>query len=345
MAHPSLQTQHQQTAKALEVSQSLADVIDREQNLVDDAQSALVVDLAKIVADENAKRAEAAAVARRHWWAQARESLLDLFRSVHSSNRDDQERGGGCADIDVGIHGGGSATKKPAATSSASLPLIRNNLDELLRAEEIIVEKAATDFLTAANPDEYGGGGGPLHVAVAEYQRYTNEVLERCAKAFDATSFGPQTPTVGQTTPVNLNQWPTTGASGSGHLGGINNPEEELASFRGRLETDAVQLAVASFETEVREWAIGAAIPATGSEAVLPAYLAGAPSTMLEIECKESPPSDLTRSQLDLGRVARVKSFARAMGDMLSRARKALLKETLEVGFLLATAAVVLGYM
>lgn len=144
--------QNQQTARALEVSQSLADIIDREQNLVEDAQSALVVDLAKIVADEHEKRAEAATVARRHWWAQARESLLDLFRSVHSSNRDDQERGDGCADVDISIHAGGSATERPAATSSASLPLIRTCLDEWLRDEEMQVEKAATNFLTASMP-------------------------------------------------------------------------------------------------------------------------------------------------------------------------------------------------
>lgn len=97
---------------------------------------------------------------------------------------------------------------------------------------------------------------------------------------------------------------------------------------------------------------IGAAIPVTASEAVLPANLAGAPSTMVEVEDKESPssfpldgqppPNDLTRSQLDLGRVGRVKAFARAMEDMLARARKALLKETLEVGILVTTAAVVL---
>ncbi|CAN0210282.1 unnamed protein product [Ectocarpus sp. 6 AP-2014] len=336
-----LQREDAETARALEVSQSLARVIDREQNLVDDAQSSLVVDLAKIVADENAKRAEAAAVARRHWWAEARESLLDLFRSVHSSNRNDQESGGGCADVDVGIHCGDSAAEKPAATSSASLQSIRTSLDELLRAEEILIEKAATDFLTAVNADEYGGGGGgPLHVAVVENQRYTNEVLERCTKAFEAASFDPPTSTVRQPTPVNLNQWSTEGGSSSGRLGGAHNPEEELASFRGRLETDAVQLAVASFEAEVRQWAIDAAIPETASKAVLPPCLAGAPSTTVEIEGKGSSPpfplddrppsSDLTRSQLDLGRVARVKAFARTMEDMLSRTRKALLKETLQ---------------
>ncbi|CAM9347331.1 unnamed protein product, partial [Ectocarpus sp. 13 AM-2016] len=336
-----LQLEDAETARALQVSQSLADVVDREQNLVDDAQSALVVDLAKIVADENAKRAEVAAIARRHWWAEARESLLDLFHSVHSSNRNDQERGGGYADVDVGIHGGGSAAEKPATTSSASLQLIRTSLDELLRAEETLIEKAARDFLTAANAGEYGGGGGgPLHVAAAENQQYTNEVLERCTKAVEAASFDPPTSTVGQPTPANLNQWPTEGGSSSGRLGGAQNPEEELASFRGILETDAVQLAVASFETEVREWAVDAAIPVTPSEAVLPPCLAGAPSTIVEIEGKGSPPpfpfigrppsSDLTRSQFDLGRVARVKAFARTMEDMLSRARKALLKETLK---------------
>ncbi|CAB1105292.1 unnamed protein product [Ectocarpus sp. CCAP 1310/34] len=348
MVPPSLQQQNQQTARALEVSQSLADVIDREQDLVDDAQSALVVDLAKIVADENAKRAEAAAVARRHWWAEAREILLDLFHSVHSSNRNDQERGGGCADVDVGIHGSGSATEKPAATSSASLQLIRTSLDELLRAEEILVEKAAKDFLTAVNADEYGGGGGgPLHVAAAENQRSTNEVLDRCTKAFEAASFDPSTSTVGQPTPVNLNQWSTEGGSSSGRLGGAHNPEEELASFRGRLETDAVQLAVASFDMEVRELAIDAAIPVAASEAVMPPCFPGAPSTMLEIEGKGSPPpfpldgrppsSDLTRSHLDLRRVARVKAFARTMEDMLSTARKAILKET-QRGSVAATA-------
>lgn len=337
------QTKTKKMAVVLERSRSLADVIDREQGLVDDAQSTLLVDLAKIVADSTAKEAEATAAVRRDWWTEARESLLNIFSLAHNSSQQSSRgvrispcnelNGNALSDTDLGAS---AAEKTPPSAAAPLLLVLRTRLNELLRAEEARVANIATDAVAAADAVGGRGGdrGGPLHLAVAEKQRCSSEAIKRCADAIEAlrsepSAWGGENK---RTDPV-ANQNSTEGGSSSstGRHSGTHNPEEEFESFRFGLEAETVQLAAASFGAEVGQLATSPSAPAqcTATEVVEIGKegLSSSPSSLPSDDC---PPSDLTRSQLDLRRAARVRAFARALGEMMSRWREALLDDNIQ---------------
>ncbi|CAM9341992.1 unnamed protein product [Pylaiella littoralis] len=131
----------------------------------------------------------------------------------------------------------------------------------------------------------------------------------------------------------------TTSTSGLSRKGGTRHPEEELKSLRFRLEAETIQLAVASFGTEVRQLAISPSAPAHSM--VTEATIIGQeppPPALTPSSSLSSLPSDYfsqrdpTRSWLDLRRAARVRAFAQALGEMMSPGREALLDDDLMAG-------------
>lgn len=331
--------------------------------MIDDGHSLLLVDLARGVADNAEKEAEATAVARRNWWAQARESLLSLFTSAHNSPQAcreprlsprSEDGGKGAADVDaIELP---APEKKYVPASPGALPLIRDRLDNLLRAEETRAAKSTRDILAAADTVEAAGSGGeageqgPLHLAVVETQRLSSEALGRCLDAVEAARSDPfakgekgderskvASPAEEGGATASLTQGSGSGSGDGGRRCGTHTPEQGMALFLSRLEAGAVQLAAASFEAEVRRLVVGPGTPLTAAEAVA-SLPRPPPDTTIEekgpsLPLEDSPPpDDLTRSQLDLRRAARVKAFARALGEMLCRVSEALQKKTLQVG-------------
>lgn len=334
-------------ARALERSRLLADVIDREQRVIDDGHSILLVDLARIVAGNAEKEAEATAFARRHWWAEAWESLLSLFVLAHSSRQTSQgsrlspsSENSGKVDVGVDVVGD-SAPEKTHVPAASSLTLIRTRLDELQRAEEVRAAKVKGDILAGGEVGEQG----PLHFAVAEKHRHSSEAIGRCLNTVEDSRSDPlawggkSNPRSKEANPAADNSATASSREGSdsgdgGCRRGTHTPEQEdMGLFLSGLEVSAVQLAAASFEAEVRLLAIGPATPPTAAEV---ASLPPPPEAKIEQKAPSSPsedlpPGDLTRSQLDLRRTARVKAFARALNEMLHRGREALQKQTLQV--------------
>lgn len=351
-------------AGALEKSRFVVDAIGRARGLVDDAQSTLLVDLAKIVADNAAKEGEATAAARRDWWTEARESLRHVFAVAHngctqssrgvSTPRCNEDNGSACSDdVDVGVSS--TETKPPLPSAAAQLLLVRIRLDELLLADEArVADNIATDITAADTNDGRGDDrGGPLDLAVAENQRCCSEAIQRCADAMEAfrsapsASRGENTSDTTASPAVKKNSTGGSTVSASGiisHRGGKRNAEEEgeeeFESFRLRLEAKAVQLATSSFGAEVRQLAVNPSAPAQAAvtEAMdiseKPSSSSSSPSSSSSSSSLASdycPRKDLTRSQLDLRRTARVRAFARALGEMISRGHRALLDDNLRV--------------
>lgn len=245
------------------------------------------------------------------------------------------------------------------------LPLIRTRLDELLREEEARAAKAKGNILAAADDtveagrsgrEEAGEQRGPLHLAVAIKQRLSDEAIARCLDAIEAARSdlfargGKRGQRIKEAHPAAENGSTTSSSregssSGSGSCGGDERrprgthpvPEqEELGLFLSSLEASAVQLAAASFEPEVRLLAIGAATPPTAAAEVA-ALPQPPPEATIEEKAltlplsQDDPPGDMTRSQLDLRRTARVQAFARALAEMLCRGREALQRKELQV--------------
>lgn len=351
-------------ARARERSRLLAEVIGREQRVIDDGHPALLVDLARIVSSNAEKEADATAAARRSWWAEARESLLSLFVSAHSSRQRREGSLPSSSPLDDGNGGRAAApgvdvvddyapveTHLPAASS---LVLIRTRLDELLRAEETRgTSVRGGDTLAAADIGEAGlgeeaaaGKQGPLHLAVAEKQRCGSEVVGRCLDAIEAARSSDSSARGERRNQRSkeANAAAEDGAIASSGDGGdgsdgvsrsvTHDAEAELSLFQFRLEAGAVQLAAASLEADVRLLAIGPAAPATAAEVASFRTPTGTrveenPLSLLPED--DPPPGELTRSQLDLRRAARVKAFARALGEMLCRGRETLQQKAAQV--------------
>ena len=363
----SRKTTNQQHARALERSRLLADVIDREQRVIDDGNSALLTDLTRTVAVSTEKEANAMAVARRAWWAEARESLLSLFVSAHDSHQSckgsrlppsprSESGNGGNIVIGADAVDNDPAPEATLAAVASSLPLIRARLDEMLRAEEARAAKATGDILATGDAMEAGSGRereeqGSLHLAVAEKQRLDSEAIGRCLVAVEAARSGPfasggkrdqQTRAAdlpaedAATASPRQRSGISDGGGDEGRSHGTRDiPEQEMDLFLNRLEAGAVQLAAASFEAEVRLLAIGPVSPPTAAAEAMascpppPETTAG--EAPLSLPSEHGPPGELTRSQLDLRRTARVKAFVRALGEMLCRGREVLQQQTLQV--------------
>lgn len=343
----------------------MADLIDREQRVIDDGLSGLSADLARIVAVNTEQEAEAAAVARRSWWAEARERLLGLFVSAHNSRVATQgsralsrwRENGGEIDVSVNVDEDSAPERAPPPAAS-SLLLIQTRLDELLRAEETRAETAKGDILAASDMAGYGSGEdvrrrGPLHLAVAEEQRHSSKAIGRCLDAVGVAR-SDHLASVGKrdlrgregSSAAAENSAAASSREGSGSGSGSDSgsgdgrrrrgtyfPEQDMGMFQSRLEAGAVELAAASFEPEMRLLAVGpATLPAAAEMASLPPPPETSIAQMAPpLPSEESPPGDLTRSQLDLRRTARVKAFARAMAEMLRRGSEELQKRTLQV--------------
>lgn len=348
-------------AVMLEKSRSVTDVIGRARGLVEDAQSTLLVNLGNIVADNAAKEAEATAAARRQWWTEAREGLRHTFSLAHNYSQNirevdlspcNKDKGSACSEIGVGA----SATEETPPPATAKLLLVRTRLNELLVADEARVVNIATDAVAVADTvgGRSGDRGGPLDLAVAEKQRCSSEAIQRCADAIEAfrsapSAYGGENKHIIAANPVpkNISTGGSTGStSGIVRHADTRNLQEEFESFWLRLEAEAVQLVVASFGTEQRQ------LVSSPSASVQPAV-----NEVIEIGQKPSsrsssssllrsdyfPQRDLMRSQLDLRRAARVRAFARALGEMVSRGRETLLDDLLEVTFPTAVALDILG--
>ncbi len=347
-------------AKALGRSRSLAEVIDREQAVVEDAQSALLVDLARIAVDSTAREAQAAAAARRSWWAEARECLLGLLSSSHgggggrgskraqvSPRCKDGDSGG--VVVDGGNAGVGATASEPTVPRSAtsSLALVRSRLEKV---------EAVTDSAGIAGGGVGGGDGGggsrPLHVAVKKKQHRSDEAIRRCADAIKAARSDPQAwggdGSNGQTTASKASPAAAGAAeeeeeeelsssnvsSKDGGRGGEDGApeEEEMSLFLSGLEAEAVQLAAASFEAEVRRLVSPSrSPPAEAAAAATEGGQTASPPSTPSSSPEDRPPGGLTRSQLDLRRVGRVRNLARALGEVLRRGREALVREAQKV--------------
>lgn len=206
----------------------------------------------------------------------------------------------------------------------------------------------ATDAVAAADNVGGRGGdrGGPLDLAMVKMKMCSSEAIQQCADAvevFRSSSWacgGANTHNIA-TNPMAKKPSPgdgTTSTSGISRKGGTRHPEEELKSFRFRLEAETIQLAVASFGTEVRQLAISPSAPAHSM--VTEATIIGQeppPPALTPSSSLSSLPSDYfsqrdpTRSWLDLRRAARVRAFAQALGEMMSPGREALLDDDLMV--------------
>ena len=349
-------------ARALDRLRSLAESIDREQLVVEDAQSTLLVELAKIAADSAAKETEAVAAARRRWWAEARESLLSLLSSSVHDGRG--SRGSKRARVSPGgEHGtGGAGVDAPASEQATpppatpSLSFVRARLDKIaadaLATAEVVGADGA-DGGSAGSTGE-GGGGSPLYLVVGKKRHRSDEAIRRCADAIEAARSDPRAwggDGDGQITAAAATlaaaaeeevevENDSTVSSKEGSRGGDgchrraarNNgaPEEErgMGLFWSRLEAEAVQLAVASLE-EAEARRLTPPSPPTATETEI-GQTASSPSTSVLPE--DHPPGDLTRSQLDQRRVGRVRDLAKALTEMLCRWREALVMDTLQVG-------------
>lgn len=345
-------------ARALGRSRLLAEAIDREQVVVEDAQSTLLVDLSRIAAADTAREAEAAAAARRSWWAEARECLLGLLSSSHggsgggggskrarASLRSQDGDSGGivCDGGSAGVGAPASEVTVPRPATS-SLGLVRSRLEKVEAAAA--VDASAAAGIVGGGDGEEGGGSRPLHLAVKKQQHRSDEAIRRCADAIEAARSDPRAwggdSSIEQTTaatasPAVAGEEEENSSTVSsrdvrrggeyGHREKQNNraPEEEgMDLFRSELEAEALRLAAASFEAEVRRL-----VPA--STAVTEVGQTALPSSTSASSPKDRPSSGLTRSQLDLRRVGRVRSLARALGEVLHRGREALVREVHKV--------------
>lgn len=283
-------------------SQALTDWFDGEQRLLEDAKSSLVVTLAKIVADTTTAETKAVAASQQDWWGEARESLVNLF--VTGTPEAEMIGGRESPRARQPLIGAAGASAAKETTSSA---LLLARLESMVQAEEL----RAADTAAAVVAER-----GPLQVAVKQNQRVLSKAAQRCTDVLEAACACPSRDENMAQTPV---------AEADRCLG------KELDIFRSRLEAKALQIVAVSFEDEIRRMAIDAAAMAAG--AVPP--VATEETTSSPNDCS----SELTRSQLDLRRAARLSAYAKALGDMLSRAREVLSKKTFEVSMVIATPA------
>lgn len=297
--------------KALDTSRELADLIDEQEGRLKDEQLSLATLLAKIVAENAAAETEAAAAARRDWWAEVGESLPRILsaRTGEAVIRGGGGRGGG--EI---LEGEQPPTRTDTDGFRDSAQLVAR-LESMIRVEELRAAQAAADAVA---------DDGPLHRAVAEKRLRCREEIERCESVFEAACDRSRTES------SSAGAAALTSASAStatpppvGEGCPLQQPEEHNL-FRSKLGLDAVQLVAASFEDDVRQVAVEAAA------------VAGSRSVAIE-EVTSSPgdsPGELTRSELDLRRAARIGVCARGLSDTVSRACEVLHQEMLGVSSL-----------
>ncbi|CAM9478023.1 unnamed protein product, partial [Scytosiphon promiscuus] len=326
-----LQREDFEMTQALSQSRRLAATMDHAQRLVDDAQAALAEDLAKIVAENAAGEIDAAAVARRGWWAEAGRHLGDLFLLGHGIEGSTAVANGDVNNDPVDRHRT-PATEEPASSAPKSVPMIEARLEASLRKEEKRAEMVAADLVA---------GVSFVSTKMANIRRRIREAMEPCAKALEAARdclLSSAVEQEAQSEPENtVTKTHGTPDGRRRHRGSNNAKEEDPDLFRIKLEADAIRLAATSYETEVRGLAIGTVLSSgTGAtppmaSTALPAPAVGkARDSLPSTQSDNLPASCLTRSELDLKRAARAGSFARALGEMLFRARAALVKNALK---------------
>lgn len=287
-------------------SRVLSGIVDLEQVRLEDERTVLVVDLANIVSDISATEAQAATDARREWWREFRDTVLNLFPrgsakdaaafiNTGSSKAEGSGRRETAEVAGIDTNAGTADINSEVASPSTASVILLDCLEDMIRTEEL---RAA---------DAWGGvlsEDGPLHHAVAKKQQGNIDAIEACADAFEvACEKRPSDEdkiAVGQASKLTL--------------------AEGLDQFRLRVEREAVQIVSSSFEDEVRRLA-GEFEERTETVTIEEA------SVSPEEEC----PSELTRSQLDLRRAARVRAYVRAAGEMLTQAHEALQEYSVEV--------------
>lgn len=279
----------------MSTSQTLAAIVDLEQVRLEDKRMVLVVDLANIVNDVSATEAQAAIDARREWWRGFRDIILNLFArgaakdaaasiNTRSSKAEDSGRRETAEEAGTSTNAGAADVNSEVASSVTLL----DGLEDMIRTEEL---RAA---------DAWGGvlsEGGPLHHAVEKKLQGNIDAMEACADALEAA----------------CEKRPSDGDRMAVEQASMVTLAEGLDQFRLRVEGEAVQLVSSSFEDDVRRLA-GEFERRTETVTIKQA------SVSPEEEC----PSELTRSQLDLRRAARVRLFVRAAGEMLTQAHEAL---------------------
>lgn len=309
----------EKAATALGRSRTLSNIVDREQVRLGEERSALVVDLARVVGNTSTAEAEAATNARREWWREARDSIVSFFSKGSAaqaataasvtagscSQAEDSDRRETATVVvgDVLTEAGAAHLVSEVASAPTSSASLLDRLDDMIHAEEI----RAADTWAAVLMSE----SGVLHLAVASKQQGDRDAMEACTDAFEAArekrpSGADNTATIELVSMIPL--------------------AEGLDQFRLRLEGEAVRLVSASFEDEVRrlaEFEGRSEMVAIGEASLSP--------KKEEEEDEEECPSELTRSQLDLRRVARVRAHVRALGEMLTQAHEALQNYSTEV--------------
>lgn len=277
-------------------SRAIAELIDGAQEQLEQEQSSLAVELTKIVGDITTAEVKAVLLARRDWWDEAKKGLVCLLMSELAGVTNRQGGAGGCRENQP------SAAESPleAGEESNSSAQLLARLDGLTRVEGL---RSAGDAVAIV------AEGGPLHLAVAEKQLRSRETMERCASALEAALEAASSRSRSGSSLTA--EAAATGAVGDAHFEPV---ADQLGHFRLRLEADAVEFATASFECEVRELALDG----NGEQ---------------NTSSLRDSPSELSRSQLDLRRAERARDCARALGEMLSRARDVLLKKAREVSF------------
>lgn len=275
-------------------SKRVLDLIDQEEAGLAEEQSSLVIGFAKIVADTAAAEIEATTVARQDWWKEAREGVLRMFSATCLRGRSSHGW--------KSCEGGNSITDSVnvgALETTASSPLLLSRLDGMIRAEKLRTTDAAVAAVNEC---------GPLHLVVEEKQLRNKQALERCLGVVEAAYERPSCESfeleaiaekIEPASEVSAKLW--------GKEGDIVFLEE-LDLSRSKVETHAVQQVAASFEDDIKRLAVEGKIPP-----------------------RDDRPIELTRAQLDLRRAARIAAQAKALGEMLFQARKALLKKTFEV--------------
>lgn len=188
-----------------------------------------------------------------------------------------------------------------AANSARVRHAIVLRLDGITR-EDDMRSAAAMAAIVAEN--------GPLRHAEEEQDQRCRETIDRCHSAVNAAVEHRSCPS------NNLREAMTTFGPG-GDDSALLHPDvrEDLQRIRSLLEKEAVERATASLEGETRKLAMEA------NEEPCPS--------------RSDTPSELTRSQLDLRRVARVRAGSRVLGNVLFRAHDVILEAKRDVSICL----------